>query len=74
MKLICIKVGPTKDRHRLTIGKQYESIAHYGSKNDDDKIQSYLVINDENYKCLYDSSLFISVQETRNKKLENLGL
>lgn len=74
MKLICKKTGPTKDRFKLTIDKEYNSIAHYFNRYDDNIIQSYKVINDDGRECLYDESMFYSVEEMRNKKLENLGI
>jgi hypothetical protein len=74
MKLICKKVGPTKDRFKLTIGKEYESIEHYINRYDDTIIQSYRVINDEGLKCLYDQTMFYSLEEIRDMKLKKLGI
>jgi hypothetical protein len=74
MKLICKKVGPTKDRFKLTLGKEYESIEHYINRYDDTIIQSYRVINDEGLKCLYDQTMFYSLEEIRDMKLKKLGI
>ena len=68
MKLICKKVGPTKDRFKLTIGKEYNSIGHYRNRYDDTIIQSYRVVNDEGVECLYDYIMFHSLEEIRNKR------
>jgi hypothetical protein len=61
MKLICKKVGPTKDRLKLTIGKEYNSIGHYKNRYDDTIIQSYRIVNDEGVECLYDYTMFILI-------------
>lgn len=74
MLLICKKIGPTKDRLQLTIGKEYHSIGHYMNKNDDSIIQSYRIINDADQACYYDKSLFYSLSEIRDEKLNKLGL
>lgn len=74
MWLICKKVGPTKDRLKLTLGKKYQSVGHYLNKHDDTIIQSYRVVNDEGLECLYDRTMFFSLEEIRDIKLKNLGL
>ena len=74
MKLICKKVGPTKDRFRLTIGKEYNSIGHYRNRHDDTIIQSYRVVNDEGQECVYDHKIFIPIEEIRDMKLKKLGI
>ena len=74
MKLICKKVGPTKDRFKLTLGKEYNSIGHYLNRYDGTIIQSYRVVNDEGLECLYDRTMFFSLEEIRDIKLKNLGL
>ena len=74
MKLICKKVGPTKDRLKLTIGKEYNSIGHYKNRYDDTIIQSYRVVNDEGLECLYDCTMFYSLEEIRDNKLKKLGI
>lgn len=74
MKLICKKVGPTKDRFKLTVGKEYESIGHYRNRYDDTIIQSYRVVNDEGVECLYDHTMFHSLEEIRDNKLNKLGI
>lgn len=74
MLLICKKIGPTKDRLNLTIGKEYHSIGHYMNRNDDTIIQNYKVLNDVGRECYYDHSLFYSLDEIRDEKLNKLGL
>jgi hypothetical protein len=74
MKLICKKVGPTKDRFKLTLGKEYNSIGHYKNRYDDTIIQSYRVVNDEGLECLYDYTMFHSLEEIRDNKLKKLGI
>jgi hypothetical protein len=74
MQLVCKKVGPTKDRLKLTIGKKYESIGHYKNRYDDTIIQSYRVVNDEGQECLYDYTMFATLEEMRDNKLKNLGI
>ena len=74
MLLICKKIGPTKDRLQLTIGKEYNSIGHTMNRNDDAIIQNYKVVNDTGRECYYDHSLFYSLIEIRDEKLNKLGL
>ncbi len=74
MQLICKKVGPTKDRFKLTIGKKYNSINHYLNRYNNDIIQSYRVVNDEGRECLYDCTMFYSLEEIRETKLKKLGI
>lgn len=74
MRLVCQKVGPTKDRFKLTLGKEYMSIGHNLNRYDDTIIQSYRVINDEGLKCLYDQTMFYSLEEIRDMKLKKLGI
>jgi len=74
MLLICKKIGPTKDRLQLTIGKEYHSIGHNMNRNDDTIIQNYKVVNDSGQECHYDYSLFYSLEEIRDEKLNKLGL
>lgn len=74
MRLVCQKVGPTKDRFKLTIGKEYISIGHNLNRYDDTIIQSYRVVNDEGLECLYDYTMFHSLEEIRDNKLKKLGI
>jgi hypothetical protein len=74
MKLICKKVGPTKDRFKLTLGKEYNSIGHYKNRYDDTIIQSYRIVNDEGLECVYDCTMFLSLEEIRDMKLKKLGI
>jgi len=74
MKLIHKKVGPTKDRFKLTLGKEYNSIGHYKNRYDDTIIQSYRVVNDKGLECLYDYIMFHSLEEIRDNKLKKLGI
>jgi len=74
MKLIHKKVGPTKDRFKLTLGKEYNSIGHYKNRYDDNIIQSYRVVNDKGLECLYDYIMFHSLEEIRDNKLKKLGI
>jgi hypothetical protein len=74
MLLICKKIGPTKDRLNLTIGKEYNSIGHTMNRSDETIIQSYRIINDAGLNCYYDRSLFYSLDEIREQKLNKLGL
>lgn len=74
MLLVCKKIGPTKDRLNLTIDKEYHSIGHYMNRNDDTIIQNYKVLNDVGRECYYDHSLFYSLDEIRDEKLNKLGI
>ena len=74
MRLVCQKVGPTKDRFKLTIGKGYISIGHNLNRYDDTIIQSYRVVNDDGIECVYDHKIFIPVEEIRDMKLKKLGI
>ena len=74
MLLICKKIGPTKDRLNLTIGKEYHSVGHNLNRYDDNIIQTYKVLNDTGRECYYDRSLFYSLDEIRDEKLNKLGL
>jgi hypothetical protein len=74
MELICKKTGPSLDRLKLTIGKKYKPIGHRLNKYDNTIIQSYEVINDEGMQCYYDKSMFITLQEVRDDKLNKLGI
>ena len=74
MQLICKKVGPTKDRFKLTFGKEYKSIGYFRNRHDDTIIQNYRVVNDEGNECYYDASMFYTLEEIRNDKLKKLGL
>lgn len=64
MRLIC--VNNYDDILFLTIGKEYKCI-----RNDD---RIYVVINDTGNECIYLKKYFLTIDEIRNKKLEELGI
>ena len=64
MKVICINnVGYEP---RLTVGKEYEIIKTF---------QNFIyILNDDERKMFYKASLFVTVEEYRDKKLNELGI
>ncbi len=66
MKMICIKKVGISDS--LTIGKEYDMSAfEYNGAH-------FLTINDGGLFDIYPKSWFISVEEYRQKRLEELGI
>lgn len=66
MKVICI--NNDDGLVNLTIGKEYDAV------NTDKFANSYLIKNDYGFIWIYLKSWFITLEEHRNKKLEELDI
>jgi hypothetical protein len=80
MKIICIS-----DDNTLIIGKKYsEAIDSYYEFNltvgkvyeyfNIDNINWYQIIDDSGFKFYYPPCFFITIEDYRNKKLEDIGI
>lgn len=68
MRLICVNNIDDGHLTYLTIGKEYKclQIVNYENK--------YTIINDNHNVFWYSKSLFATIEEYRNKRLEELGI
>ena len=70
MKVVCIKNGMEKNADKLTIGKTYLTIIIDNSS----KIKRYAISNDAGVNWWYNQNLFNTIDEIREKKLNELGI
>ena len=74
MKVVCINNGKMdgamEESVNLTIGKAYNVLGDRVSDND----SSFNIINDIGNKGSYYSGRFITIEESRNEKIEKLGI
>lgn len=74
MKVVCINNGTMdgamEESVNLTIGKAYNVLGDRVSDTD----SSFNIINDIGNKGSYYSGRFITIEESRNEKIEKLGI
>jgi hypothetical protein len=70
MIVVCIK----EPNGSLTVGKQYEVISTRASYTDWDIVadDQYVILNDYDINYPYCMSYFISLEDFRNKQIENI--
>ena len=68
MIVVCVK----EPNDSLTAGKQYEVISTIPSYTDWDIIAEYVILNDHDINLPYCMSYFISLEDFRNKQIENI--
>ncbi len=79
MIVVCINNYDGKLKHSLTVGKIYkvEYITDFGIHLDSYGLPEYiqyLIIDDDDVMRYYPKDCFITQEEHRDKKLENLGI
>jgi len=74
MKVVCINNGEMDGAMepfvKLTLGKVYEALGDMVSPND----SVFIIINDIGKKGTYYFGRFITLEESRNEKIEKLGI
>lgn len=71
MKVVCIKkYRSTSLVYELTYGKVYDTLPGCGLSGIDD--QNYWIINDRGNKEYYMKSKFLTLEEFRNRKIQNI--
>jgi hypothetical protein len=70
MIVVCIK----EPNGSLTVGKQYEVLSTRASYTDWDIVEDdqYVILNDYDINYPYCMSYFISLEDFRNKQIENI--
>ncbi|MDD4157431.1 MAG: hypothetical protein PHY08_12770 [Candidatus Cloacimonetes bacterium] len=68
MRLICVNNIDDGHLTYLTIGKEYKCLQIVNYEN------RYTIINDNHEVFWYSRKLFISLEEYRDKKLEDIGI
>lgn len=76
MKVICKSTKEYSDEpitikfwmRSLTIGKEYDTLDNYISPNE------YMIMNDYGFEHLYPVKCFVTKQELREEKLNELGI
>lgn len=71
MKVVCIKkYRSTSLVYELTYGKVYDTLPGCGLSGIDD--YNYWIINDKGNKEYYMKSKFLTLEEFRNRKIQNI--
>ena len=71
MKVVCIKkYRSTSLVYELTYGKVYDTLTGCGLSGIDD--HNYWIINDRGNKECYLRSKFLTLEEFRNRKIQNI--
>lgn len=75
MKVVCVSNDYYIDKKNLTIGKEYEciSIDHNDIKYWSD-LYYCMIIDNNNKEMMYPKFFFVTVEEYRNRKLEDIGI
>lgn len=77
MRVICVEKVEGEEYSNITIGKEYEYQTSIGTS--DSPLEScnniyYLITDESNATFIYPSNCFMTKEEYRNKKLEELGI
>lgn len=73
MKVVCVKRGKIK---YLTEGKQYQLVQiNSGTHKDSSKsYTNFIIVNDIGIEKSYSSTRFLTIQQIREVKLNNIGI